>query len=78
MDYCKLPSYLAKIFCILALPVATNVSAYDETDFLRVKRLNRCQNCSLSYVDFEDANLSGADLSGAKLTGADLTGANLS
>lgn len=78
MDYSRLPNYLAKRLCVAALLMMTSAWAYEEADFLRVEKLKRCQNCSLSYVDFEGADLTGVELSGAKLTGAYFAGANLS
>ena len=73
---------MKKIILIASLLMAGGLWAYNETDLLKLRAINKCPSCDLSEAlllgfDLSKANLSKANLSKANLSNANLRYANL-
>ena len=76
--------WLLTIISLFALAISVSVPAwaFDETHLKKLKALNACVGCDLSYAylggsNLFETNLSEVNLSGASCIQADLRAANL-
>ena len=78
---------MKRLTILITMLMATSSWAYNDSDFLKFKATNSCENCDLSEISMLGdrnifdlgfgARLSRAKLSKANLTNADLNRANL-